>query len=83
MATRTMRTRVEKAWSAIRSDPGVTREVDQHEHSKMLVMMTDANFARLSVMKAVTKSLKRNNVPFVIYDRTKSWTDGPKTPRRD
>ncbi|KAF9427558.1 Hydroxyacid-oxoacid transhydrogenase, mitochondrial [Podila epigama] len=65
----------EMASSTMRFGEGVTREVGQdlvNMHAKKVLVMTDPNIAKLPVMKTVVESLKANNVPFVVYDRTRA-----------
>ncbi|KAG0043346.1 Hydroxyacid-oxoacid transhydrogenase, mitochondrial, partial [Linnemannia elongata] len=65
----------EMASSTMRFGEGVTREVGQdlvNMKAKKVLVMTDPNIAKLPVMKTVVESLKANNVPFVIYDKTRA-----------
>ncbi|KAG0206165.1 Hydroxyacid-oxoacid transhydrogenase, mitochondrial [Mortierella sp. GBA30] len=65
----------EMASSTMRFGEGVTREVGQdlaNMKAQKVLVMTDANIAKLPVMKTVVDSLKANGVPFVVYDRTRA-----------
>ncbi|KAG0282610.1 Hydroxyacid-oxoacid transhydrogenase, mitochondrial [Linnemannia gamsii] len=65
----------EMASSTMRIGEGVTREVGQdlvNMKAKKVLVMTDSNIAKLPVMKTVIESLKANNVPFVVYDKTRA-----------
>ncbi|KAF9151388.1 Hydroxyacid-oxoacid transhydrogenase, mitochondrial [Linnemannia schmuckeri] len=65
----------EMASSTMRFGEGVTREVGQdlvNMKAKKVLVMTDPNIAKLPVMKTVIESLKANNVPFVVYDKTRA-----------
>ncbi|KAG0246632.1 hydroxyacid-oxoacid transhydrogenase, mitochondrial-like protein [Mortierella sp. GBAus27b] len=64
----------EMASSTMRFGEGVTREVGQdlaNMKAQKVLVMTDPNIAKLPVMKTVVDSLKANNVPFVVYDKTR------------
>jgi hydroxyacid-oxoacid transhydrogenase len=65
----------EMASSTMRFGEGVTCEVGQdlvNMKAKKVLVMTDPNIAKLPVMKTVVESLKANNVPFVVYDKTRA-----------
>ncbi|KAF9334979.1 Hydroxyacid-oxoacid transhydrogenase, mitochondrial [Podila minutissima] len=65
----------EMASSTMRFGEGVTREVGMdlaNMKAKKVLVMTDSNIAKLPVMQTVVESLKRSNVPFVVYDRTRA-----------
>ncbi|KAF9160689.1 Hydroxyacid-oxoacid transhydrogenase, mitochondrial [Actinomortierella ambigua] len=74
----------EMATSTMRFGIGVTQEVGMdlaQMKARRVMVLTDANLARLPVMATVIDSLRRNGVEHVVYDRTraeptdKSWAD--------
>jgi len=64
----------ELASSSIRFGPGVSREVgmDLAEMKVQKVMvLTDANLARLKPVATVVESLRDNKIPFALFDRVR------------
>ncbi|KAI9790132.1 MAG: hypothetical protein M1833_002099 [Piccolia ochrophora] len=63
----------EMAASSIRFGPGCTKEVGmdfKNMGAKKVVVVTDANVAKLNAMKQVSEGLEREGVDFVVYERT-------------
>ncbi|OLY80594.1 Hydroxyacid-oxoacid transhydrogenase, mitochondrial [Smittium mucronatum] len=64
----------EMASSNIRYGEGVTREVGMdagNMNAKNVIVFTDPNISKLHPMKAVTDSLRDNNINFSVYDKVR------------
>ncbi|KAI9818885.1 MAG: hypothetical protein M1827_007706 [Pycnora praestabilis] len=61
------------AASSIRFGPGCTKEVGmdfKNMGAKKVIVVTDVNVAKLDAMRQVTEGLDREEVDFVVYERT-------------